>query len=745
MTENPSRPDPSAADPTLATGGPGAQADLPVRIGHYTIKRKIASGGMGTVYEAVQEQPRRTVAVKVMRAGVVSPETLRRFEYEAQLLARLRHPGIAQVYEAGTHDDGHGPVPYFAMEYIPNAKPITRYAEDKKLRVRERLELFAKICDAVHHGHQKGIIHRDLKPGNILVDSQGYPRVIDFGVARATDSDMALQTFQTAVGQIIGSIQYMSPEQFEADPNDIDTRSDVYALGIVLYELLRGELPYDVTKTSIVEAARIVHGQEPTRLGDGRPALRGDVETIVQKALEKDRDRRYQSAFGLAEDIRRYLRGEAIVARPPSITYQLRVFARRNRTLLGAVAAVFVVLVAGVIVSTSLFFHAQRERERAEAQTAKAVSVTGFLKDTLGSTIPVGYGAEVTIADLLDQASTRVDAVFPDDPAVAAELHRTIGLGYKKLALYEQSEIHLKQARALVPEIDPGRVEAQKLLTELYQLTGRNTERVEALRELLRLTHLREGPESERALDVAHELAIALADLGRLEEAEQVASGTLDARRRLAGEDDPRTLDAGLQVTGVRILEGSAAQAETLARQLLGTATRTLGAEDRVTITARSHLAAAFIMQNKFDDAAALYGNRRIPRDIGVRERFQGGYDPDGRGTQLLVFWETWCPFSQRALPRIEEFYRQYQGELQVVGLTEVTRSATDDKVRDFISSKGVTFPILKIDGGVKPFFGMQGTPWGALVRNGRVIWEDNVDTPEVISGVLLKGLLGAG
>ncbi|MCH6551932.1 MAG: serine/threonine protein kinase, partial [Planctomycetes bacterium] len=187
------------------------------RIGRYHLRRLIASGGMGSVYEAVQEKPHRIVAVKVMRQGIASKSALRRFEYESQILARLRHPGIAQVYEAGTHDDGSGGVPYFAMEYIPNARPITEYARTKSLTSRQRLELFVKVCEAVHHGHQKGIIHRDLKPANILVDSAGQPRIIDFGVARATDSDMAVTTLQTNVGQLIGTLQYMSPEQCDAD------------------------------------------------------------------------------------------------------------------------------------------------------------------------------------------------------------------------------------------------------------------------------------------------------------------------------------------------------------------------------------------------------------------------------------------------------------------------------------------------------------------------------------------------
>ena len=255
---------------------PDAPARLPKQIGQYHIKRAIATGGMGTVYEAVQERPRRTVALKVMKQGIASRSALRRFEYESQILARLRHPGIAQVFEAGTHHDGTSTVPYFVMEYIPNAKPINKYADEKRLGSRERLELFAQVCDAVQHGHQKGIIHRDLKPGNILVDSQGQPKIIDFGVARSTDSDMAVTTLQTDVGQLIGTLQYMSPEQCEADPHDIDTRSDVYALGVVIYELLCGKLPYYVTGVAMHEATRIIREQHPTKLSTINRALRGD-------------------------------------------------------------------------------------------------------------------------------------------------------------------------------------------------------------------------------------------------------------------------------------------------------------------------------------------------------------------------------------------------------------------------------------------------------------------------------------
>lgn len=304
------------------------------QVGRYEIKNVIATGGMGTVYLAEQAQPRRSVALKMMRMDLGSPSAVRRFEYESEILARLQHPNIAQVYEAGTHvvaasqrkEEGEGSttiqlareLPYFVMEYFPDAKSITKYAAEKKLSTRDRLDLFATVCKAVEYGHRKGIIHRDLKPENILVDADGHVKVIDFGVARATDSDVTVTTMGTDVGQLIGTLQYMSPEQCDADPDNLDTRSDVYSLGVALYELLIHDLPYDVSSRSIYQATLAIKEEPPRRPSTVNVKLRGNVETILLKALEKDREKRYQSAADLGFDIRQYLAGEPIAALPPT-------------------------------------------------------------------------------------------------------------------------------------------------------------------------------------------------------------------------------------------------------------------------------------------------------------------------------------------------------------------------------------------------------------------------------------------
>lgn len=318
------------------------------QLGPYRIVGLLGQGGMGAVYEAEQANPRRTVALKVIRPGFLGPAVLKRFEHEAWVLGQLRHPGIGQIYEAGAVDTPLGRQPYFAMELVRGA-PLPEYARHRNLGHKARLELFALVCDAVQHAHQKGVIHRDLKPGNILVEESGQPKILDFGVARVTDADVQAITMHTDIGQLVGTVPYMSPEQVAGDAANLDGRSDVYALGVVLYELLTGRLPYDVRNCPIPEAARIIRDEEPSRLSSVSPAYRGDIETIVQKALEKDRERRYASATELAADIRRYLSDEPIVARPASALYQLRKFAKRHTVLVGGIAATLSALLLGLV------------------------------------------------------------------------------------------------------------------------------------------------------------------------------------------------------------------------------------------------------------------------------------------------------------------------------------------------------------------------------------------------------------
>ncbi|MCK6459438.1 MAG: serine/threonine protein kinase, partial [Planctomycetes bacterium] len=318
-----------------------ADAGLPHAFGEFRIVRRIASGGMGVVYEAEQAHPRRSVALKVLHPGAASEEGRRRFGREAEILARLQHPGIAQVHVFGTVPAADGDSPFLAMELI-HGVPLNAFA--RGLDTRRRLELLAKVCDAVAHAHANGVIHRDLKPSNILVTAAGEPKVLDFGVARLIDADTALRT---RTGQVIGTLAYMSPEQATGDLDRVDTRSDVYALGVLGYEVLCGRLPHEIGSGALADAIRRIAEEEPPEPSSLDRGLRGDVSLILRKALAKEPARRYDGAAALAEDIRRHLRDEPIVARAPTATYQIRKFVRRHRALVGGVAATIAALVVG--------------------------------------------------------------------------------------------------------------------------------------------------------------------------------------------------------------------------------------------------------------------------------------------------------------------------------------------------------------------------------------------------------------
>jgi WD40 repeat protein/predicted Ser/Thr protein kinase len=348
---------------------PESQPRLPDHIGRYRVLRLLGEGGMAAVYEAEQDSPRRPVAVKVIRPALTSGALLKRFAQEAQILGRLHHPGIAQIYEAGVAEDGQ---PFFAMELI-RGLPLDDYTRQQSIDLSVRVELLARVCDAVQHAHDHGVIHRDLKPANVLVDQTGQPKVLDFGVARATDADLLTSAGLTRTGQLLGTPTYMSPEQLTGDPAAIDHRADVYALGVILFELAAHRLPYQLEKRPLAEVARLILEEVPPRLGSIDPQLRGDVETIVAKALAKDPARRYSSAAELAADLRRWLAHEPILARPPSALYQLRQFARRHKALVGGLLGTGVALVLG-LVGTILFAVAEaRQRGQAESNARQAI------------------------------------------------------------------------------------------------------------------------------------------------------------------------------------------------------------------------------------------------------------------------------------------------------------------------------------------------------------------------------------
>ncbi|MFH2000571.1 MAG: SUMF1/EgtB/PvdO family nonheme iron enzyme [Planctomycetota bacterium] len=394
-------------------------SDLPLdRIGPYRLCRILGEGGMSRVFEAIQKNPLRKVAIKMIREALFSETALRRFEYEGRILAGLRHPGIARVIETGTHQSRSGAIPYLVMEYIPSAQAITEYARHASLSNKERIALFVQVCEAVHYGHGKGVIHRDLKPANIVVDEGGRVKVIDFGVARTMEADESCAAGTcTTVSRLVGTLQYMSPEQCEAVSGQLDIRSDVYALGVLLFELVTGGMPYDLKELGLVESARIIRCEPPQKPSSINSKLKGDLETIVLKALEKERHLRYQTVLELQDDLLRYLNGDVILAKPATLVTRLVKFVKRNPVLCATTGTAFLSLAAWV--AYILFWSyplLQHERDLAHTERNKALAVGRQVEEQLSRI------QRLSDRLLLDELKTRERDLWPALPDKVAAL-----------------------------------------------------------------------------------------------------------------------------------------------------------------------------------------------------------------------------------------------------------------------------------------------------------------------------------
>jgi tetratricopeptide (TPR) repeat protein len=624
MTTQPPDPDsdatqPGAEEPTRSDSeamlrvGSTRDRILGTTVDKYSIKRVIGEGGMGVVYEAVQHSPRRTVALKMMKHGVTSKSALRRFEYEAQTLGRLRHDGIAQIYEAGTWDDGSEGRPWFAMEYLQGAKSLTQYCNDKKFGTRERLEIFSKVCAAVQHGHAKGIIHRDLKPSNILVTSSGVPKVIDFGVARSTDSDLVVTTLQTDVGALIGTIQYMSPEQCDADPNDIDTRSDVYALGVVLYELLCDQPPYALRHTAIHEAARIIREEEPAKPSSFDKRLRGDLETITLKALAKDRDRRYQSATALEEDLGRYIAGDPIAAKPPSAIEYLKRFARKHKAAAASIVAIFVVLVGAVIVISIFTVEAERQRVVAEHEKTRAEAVKDFVTTMLSSVDPATAGVmdKELMMLVLSQAAQSVGQDFEDQPQVEAEIRGIIGTTYLGLGKHDEAESHLVKAleirRELLGDAHPSTLSSISSMGNLLYAQAKYGEAMPYYVEALEGRRRVLGEEDPSTLNSIGSMGGLLYNQGKYDLAMPYFVEALEKKRRVLDDDDPSTLWSIGAMGSLLKKQGKYDEAMILYGEALKTRRRVLGDDDPETLLSINNIGLLLQDQGKYDEAMRYY------------------------------------------------------------------------------------------------------------------------------------------
>ena len=613
------------------------QADPPEgehrrRLGAFQTVRVLAAGGMGTVYEAVQDEPRRTVALKLLRAGT-SSSALRRFRQEVALLAHLRHPGIAQIYEAGTVDDAGAPTPYFAMEYLAEGKNLLDFANGVGLGIRERLGLFTEVCHAVHYGHQRGVIHRDLKPSNILVDASGRPKIIDFGVARATDLDLAVTTGHTHSGQLIGTPAYMSPEQGAAVPHEIDTRSDVYSLGVVAYELLCGTLPYHLSGKPLPEAIRIIQHEPPRKPSTLKPELRGDLETILLKALAKEPQRRYGSVAELALDIRKYLRHEPIEARPPSATYQLRLFARRHRTLVGATLSISFALICAVAVSTGFAMRAARAVNRETEARTRVSRLNQFLEGMLTSLDARRRDKPVvTVRQMLDEAAGRMDDDLGTLPEIDAQVRTRIGLAYQTLGLYDEAQRHLQIAlevrRQSLGEEHPDTALSRSNLGMLAIDMGDYKRAHKLLAEYVDALERRAAAQDGAYVQALNNLAVSLCNLGRYAEARPICATALGLARELHGPEH-RDVASCLDTRGwIHMGQGRYDEAEQAYRDSLTMSRHLWGDEHLQVATTAANFGELLQRKGDFKAAEGLF-----LESLAVQQKLLGPDHPDVAAT----------------------------------------------------------------------------------------------------------------
>jgi serine/threonine protein kinase len=606
---------------------------LPKQIGPYKILKLLGEGGMGLVYHAEQTSPiRREVALKVVRGGLRSDSARARFEAERQALAIMNHPGIARIYDAGATEDG---TPYFAMELV-RGEPITAFCDAHHLDVDARLDLFGEVCRAVQHAHINGVIHRDLKPSNILVsrgDDAAKPLIIDFGIAKAVEATADAETMHTAFGSVIGTLEYMSPEQSSA--RGVDTRSDVYSLGVVLYELATGSLPLDsaqLRKATPIDAQRLIRDTDPpkparrftdtpsreeialTRSTDARSLRRrldGDLGWIIMKALEKDPTRRYQSASDLAADIERLRRNQPVEAGPPSRRYRASRFVRRHRTAVVAASIVFVALLTGITLATAGFVRAKRAQMRAENEARRATLIKDFLTGMLAEARPEkAKGREVTVLEVVDSTAARIEREnpFADDPLVLADVVHAVGETYRSLDEFDRAVPLFERAVALKRSA-PGDNEANVLIS-LNKLSSTQAQAgdlqaaIQTQKEVVAVAERVLGKENAEYSAWLSNLGNMYADTGNPSEAERILRESLAIDRRVLGndhEDMPITIN---NLATILVDEGKCEDAIPLHEESLAMRHRHYGEPSAEVAVALGNYARALDCAGRSADAA---------------------------------------------------------------------------------------------------------------------------------------------
>jgi len=606
-------------------------------IGPYKLLEHIGEGGFGAVYMAEQEEPiRRRVALKVIKLGMDTKQVIARFEAERQALALMEHPNIAKVFDAGATESGR---PFFVMELVTGVT-IIEYCNANKLGTRERLNLFIQICNAIQHAHQKGIIHRDIKPSNVMVtlhDGKPVPKVIDFGVAKATNQRLTEKTLFTRYAHMIGTPAYMSPEQAEMSGLDVDTRSDIYSLGVLLYELLVGVTPFcaeALHQAGYAEMQRIIREEDPATpstklnsLGDTllqvaqerktspsllRKLLRGDLDWIVMKSLDKDRTARYATAADFARDIERHLSSEPVSAGPPAPLYRIKRFVQRRRALVTTAAMITAAVLGGLIFSTVMYLQTHKALKNEISARAELQAVSDFLtQDLLESVYPEKAGAqEVTVRHVLKAASENLQSKLQDSPLSEAAIRQTLAQTYVKMGDYNAAEPHLARAVEIY-RVQQG-TEAPTYLTALVSLgtlkwcQGQDDKAAQHLVQALETRERVLGPEHPDTLAATIRLAWLHTIDDEASNAMALAEEAYQTACRVLGKDHPVTLDASACLAMKLVAHGQKTQAEAIAPEALEISRRILGQEHETTLVLMNTLVWMYDLQGQHKKALAM-------------------------------------------------------------------------------------------------------------------------------------------